>query len=122
MWSVSGLLGRTFTNVEQRNNDSVIFIEGDGTEWGLWHDNICCESVYLEDIIGNLQDLVGAPLLMAEESISDDPPLSEYHDSYTWTFYKFATMKGYVTLRWYGSSNGYYSETVNLHRNGSNCN
>lgn len=72
------------------------------------------------DICGELDWLVGAPLLMAEETIHDnenpngaDAP-NYQDDSFIWTFYKFATIKGHVTVRWYGESNGYYSESVDF--------
>lgn len=80
------------------------------------HDQDCCEYVFIEDVDGDLQDLIGVPLLMCEEvsNYDYDDGKNEERDSYTWTFYKFATIKGYVTVRWLGESNGYYSESVDI--------
>lgn len=113
----SMLAGKTLSAViEGPARDTLTFRTTNGEVYQLFHEQDCCENVYLEDVCGDLNDLVGSPILMAEEVIEDGEPLNEYDESYSWTFYKLATVKGYVTLRWYGTSNGYYSESVQFLR------
>ena len=99
--------------------DQLIFSCENGRKCIFYHAQDCCEGVRIEDICGDLSNLVGAPLLRAEERTNNDEtpdgivcPATD--DSYTWTFYEFATIKGSVTVRWLGESNGYYSESVSL--------
>lgn len=109
------MLGRVFVRVEGSVGDGeMTFVRDDGVRFVFHHFQDCCEHVRIEDIVGDLQDLVGEPLLVAEESSNEDGPEPEYADSYTWTFYKFATRRGYVDVRWLGESNGYYGESVDL--------
>lgn len=113
---IQELLGKIFTNIVS-DEDEILFINDELGSYKLYHDQHCCERVYVEDIIGDLNDLVGSPILQAEEETSNENPegvVVEYQESFTWTFYKLATIKGYVTIRWYGESNGYYSESVSL--------
>ena len=115
---VEDLLGKTLVSVEQVGVDEIVFVTAEGEKYKLCHVQDCCESVTIEDIVGDLSDLVGEPILLAEEVTSDENPKggrTHYlNDSFTWTFYKFATRKGYVDIRWYGVSNGYYSEGVDF--------
>ena len=117
------LIGTVFSRVERCNNDddTINFYIGDDSEpkYKLKHEQDCCEHVYIESITGNLSDLVGQPITMAEivwkdgESKKDEYGYSD--ESSTWTFIKFATIKGYVDIRFYGSSNGYYSESAQIY-------
>lgn len=108
------MVGVTMVSVEDKA-DLLLFIAKDGRHFRFAHQQDCCESVIIEDICGGLADLVGAPIVLAEEvTNADDPPAPEHADSYTWTFYRFATAKGTVTVRWLDESNGYYSESVDF--------
>lgn len=104
------MLGKIFTNVCQ-DEDTLIFIDTEGKNYKFYHEQDCCEDVHIDDIIGDLHDLLGYPILEAEEVITYGTKPGDY-GTYTW--YKFATIKGCVTVKWYGLSNGYYSETVNF--------
>lgn len=110
------LKGLTLVKVDV--SDTMInFVADTGEVFEMYHEQNCCEDVYVESIVGDIEDLIGEEILVAEESSNVDmPALSDYAESFTWTFYKLATRKGYVDIRWYGSSNGYYSESVALYK------
>lgn len=109
------LIGQTVKKVYVFNNEIMTFDLENGKKYSFYHSQDCCESVYIEDIVGFLSDLEGSPLLVAEEiSSEDEGPSYETSEEYEWTFYKFSTIKGSVTVRWYGTSNGYYSMGVSF--------
>lgn len=111
--NVNILLSKTLVSVDvDMNEDTITFVTSCGKKFVMFHDQECCEHVYIEDICGDINDLVGEPLVEAEEVSGYIGPDAE--ESYTWTFYKFRTVKGCVTIRWFGKSKGYYSESVNF--------
>ncbi len=114
---ISCIIGKTFKKITvNKNKDEIEFISTNGEHYIMHHEQDCCESVDIEDIDGDLTDLMNSPIIIAEEVNNKDNPRDKNDDSFTWTFYKLATEKGNVTIRWYGSSNGYYSEKVTFYK------
>ena len=115
----SDLKGKTLIKVSglKKGGDFVTFYTKEGNVYEMYHDQDCCEKVEVEDVCGDIEDLLNFPILLAEESTSRENPKEPediWNDSFTWTFYKLSTLKGDVTIRWYGESNGYYSERVDF--------
>lgn len=117
----SDLVGKIIEQINiNGRNDEIEIICKTGERYKMYHSQDCCESVVIDDICGNIADILNSPVLTAEERTSDTAPDShtpEYEpESQTWTFYELATNRGSVTIRWFGSSNGYYSESVDFVR------
>ena len=116
----SDLVGKVLIEIKV-TQDKIVFVTDKGEKYKLYHEQDCCESVTVEDICGDVSDLLHNPIFVAEESSFEKdsnimPGMDEYDESYTWTFYKLDTIKGGITIRWYGESNGYYSESVSFAR------
>jgi len=111
------LEGKTLAYIGKTYNQ-LIFVTDKNQVYRAFHKQSCCENVEIEDICGDLNDLIGSPILLAEEVTNSEDNFGKIitDRSFTWTFYKLATKKGYVTIRWLGTSTGYYSEKVDFER------
>lgn len=107
--SIGDILNKTFSSV--KNTGREIQFLGDES-FMLYHEQDCCESVYVEDVCGDLSDLEGTPILSASSDTNSGT--NDYDGDCQWTFYHFRTIKGTVTIRFYGTSNGYYSTGVSF--------
>jgi hypothetical protein len=107
------LVGKTITDIREEDDGERMYIDcSDDSHYVMFHSQDCCERVSIEDICGDLNDLIGSPVLMAEESSSEEPPEGCSHDERPeWTFYRLSTIKGSVVIRWFGQSD-YYSTSV----------
>lgn len=120
---IEEMVGKTFNSVKLEDKyKSELTFKNAEEEYVFYHMQDCCEGVWVEEIHGDLKDLEDSPLLRAEEITSfdghstEDASTAEYSECHQWTFYKFATIKGEVVVRWLGESNGYYSTSVDMRR------
>lgn len=115
------LIGKTLVKIGGASvgSESIEFHTADEA-FTMSHSQECCENVQVEEVHGDISDLIGTPILLAEAVKSADVPEGWTRDyapeSATWTFYKLATVKGHVTIRWVGESNGYYSTSVDFQK------
>lgn len=112
----SVLVGKTIKRVEggEEGDEHIAFHCDDGASYAGTHQQDCCESVKIFDTVGNVEDIVGSPVILAEEENDADQPADityQPYDSYTWTIYTIETAKGRYVVRWLGESNGYYGES-----------
>lgn len=110
--SIKQLKGMTITAVVYKEDNESLLIHLNTHVLEMIHHQDCCETVYLADVIGSFEDLIGYPLLEVSESVVCIPTRCE---SATASYYNFKTVKASVQLRWIGESNGFYSETVDCY-------
>jgi len=111
----SDLVGKTLSEVKVER-DKITFIVDETESYSMFHGQDCCEQVWIEDICGDLNSLVGVPILFADESSSQVEDKSNY-SSLEWTFYRIGCIKGSAVIRWCADLDTYYSVQVDFVRN-----
>ena len=110
--NIDQIKGMTITAVVYKEVNESLLIHLNTHVLEMIHHQECCETVYLADVVGSFEDLIGYPLLEVSESFVD---IATEDSSSTASYYNFKTVKASVQLRWVGESNGYYSETVDCY-------
>lgn len=110
MGTLADILNQVCVGHELRD-DALILVFENGAVMKMHHQQQCCESVWLEDINGDLDDLLNTPLLVCDERVNT---VATKKKEGTWTFYTLRSLKGSIDLRWFGTSNGYYSEKAEI--------
>lgn len=110
-----------FIDLDLDRDDGEIRIEcEDGSVFLFHHQQDCCEYVNIVDVKGDPVKLQGYKLKVSEEVIRDPdkeefPDRLEFAESSTLTTHTFKTTEETLVVKWIGTSNGYYSESVDIH-------
>lgn len=107
---LSTLKGQVIENVTQ-TRDHLLFELASGASFEMYHEQDCCECVEIEDICGDLKDIIGGSIVYFEERVTTGVP---GYCSATSTWYHIQCSTGHIVIRWLGESNGYYSESVSV--------
>ena len=108
------LKGKIITEI-LRPNDFSIIKTSDGSGYYFHHIQDCCESVNHYITIGDINNIIGFPITLAE-SDNKEPIKCDLSYGGTWSSFYLETEKGKVEWYFIGTSNGYYGETVELYK------
>jgi hypothetical protein len=100
-------------------NSPEVHIVTNQTTYKLYHEQDCCESVFVENVIGDEKDILNEEIIFAEEDTgANDPDWygDNYNDCHTWTKYVLKTKNASLEFWFLGESNGYYNENVSIEK------
>jgi hypothetical protein len=77
---IEALKGLTVSEITgaETGSERIIFVTESKT-FAMYHSQNCCESVSVEEIVGDIADLIGSPILEAEEVTNSDEPEGPRH-------------------------------------------
>ena len=124
MWSndnIDLLKGLTVKTIDAFEGGGDIMITTNcGRQFRFTHFQDCCEHVDIYSIDGDLKRLEGFRLVDVQMETVDEPEgwadsdEAKWADSYTFTDVVFKTNAQTICVKWFGESNGYYSEGVDF--------
>lgn len=114
---VPEFVGEILTHVdvgkdEYEDQDQILLTTESGRQFLLTHDQDCCELVRIEGTDGEWSQLFGK--VIEDVSWREKHTETDEDESRTDTTLAFKVNDATVISRWIGTSNGCYSESVNI--------
>lgn len=112
--TIDELKGKTITKIKNENGGGrVVIFTKEGPIYRMDHQQDCCETVLCTEIEGEIEQILNSPVTNTKEIIEHDEEgkLSDY-ESLTLTDFLIETESARLLIKWLGTSNGYYSESV----------
>lgn len=104
--------GRIISNVLYDDHELVIEFS-DGSKIKMHHHQDCCESVYISEC-DIPADIIGATFHRIEEKDCESPDSGSEYERIDAYFYEIHSSCGTIDVHWQGTSNGYYSTSVDI--------
>jgi hypothetical protein len=111
---INDLVGQTIVSIDNLEyNSSCVYFNTEKYIFTMFHEPQCCESIYIDDICGDISDILNTPIIAAYESFKEknffSSKIGELSPHDNWTFYNIATVKGDLSIIWRGEQSNYSS-------------